>query len=140
VLFHGDFILDNIIKTADGFKLLDWRQDFGGSLISGDIYYDLAKLNHNLTVNHKIIDENNFEIIEKNNEVVCSIHLHSLLNECKEVLHNFIEKEGLDLKRIKILTAIIWLNMAPLHHYPFNRFLYYFGRYNLHKELMDASN
>jgi len=140
VLFHGDLILDNIIKTANDFKLLDWRQDFGGSLISGDIYYDLAKLNHNLTVNHKIIDNNNFEILEKNNQIICSIHLHSLLNECKSVLHKFIEKEGFDLKRVKILTAIIWLNMSPLHHYPFNRFLYYFGRYNLHKELMDDSN
>ena len=43
-LFHGDFILDNIIKTKKGYKLLDWRQDFGGLLKSGDMYYDLAKL------------------------------------------------------------------------------------------------
>jgi len=27
--FHGDFILDNIIQTENGFCLLDWRQDFG---------------------------------------------------------------------------------------------------------------
>lgn len=140
VLFHGDFILDNIIKTSGGFKLLDWRQDFGGSLNCGDIYYDLAKLNHNLNVNHKIIENNQFEISEKNDRIVCSIHLHSLLNECKDVLYKFIETEGLNLKKVKILTAIIWLNMAPLHHYPFNRFLYYFGRYNLAKELMDATN
>ena len=48
--FHGDFILDNIIKTKNGYSLLDWRQDFSGLLRAGDMYYDLAKLNHNLTV------------------------------------------------------------------------------------------
>ena len=34
-----------------------------------------------------------------------------------------------------ILTSIIWLNMAPLHEYPFNNFLFNFGKYNLHKNL-----
>ena len=46
--FHGDFILDNILKTEKGYMLLDWRQDFGGNLSIGDMYYDLAKLNHSL--------------------------------------------------------------------------------------------
>ena len=46
--FHGDFILDNIIETETGFTLIDWRQDFANDLEIGDLYYDLAKLNHNL--------------------------------------------------------------------------------------------
>ncbi len=29
-MFHGDFILDNIIKTKKGYSLLDWRQNFVG--------------------------------------------------------------------------------------------------------------
>src|SRR6266581_2252589 len=33
VNFHGDFILDNIIETEDGFMLLDWRQDFSGNTV-----------------------------------------------------------------------------------------------------------
>ena len=63
VVFHGDFILDNIIQTENSFCLIDWRQDFAGQLDIGDLYYDLAKLNHNLTVNHDIVNKglfNNF--------------------------------------------------------------------------------
>ena len=34
-----------------------------------------------------------------------------------------------------MLTSIIWINMAPLHEYPFNNFLFNFGKYNLYKNL-----
>ena len=43
---HGDLHFDNIIigKEDSSLTLIDWRQDFSGSLKYGDIYYDLAKL------------------------------------------------------------------------------------------------
>jgi hypothetical protein len=129
--FHGDFILDNIIETKDGFKLIDWRQDFAGDLRVGDIYYDLAKLNHNLTVNHDIVNKNLFGSSKEN----CYILVNSKLKECEEILHSFIVKNGYDLKKVKILTALIWINMAPLHEYPFSTFLFNFGKYNLYKNL-----
>jgi choline kinase len=129
--FHGDFILDNVIETQDGFSLIDWRQDFAGDLNVGDLYYDLAKLNHNLTVNHDIVNKNLFSSSKEN----CYILVNSKLKECEEILHLFITNNELDLKKVKILTAIIWINMAPLHEYPFNNFLFNFGKYNLHKTL-----
>jgi len=129
--FHGDFILDNIIETEDGFKLIDWRQDFAGDLEIGDIYYDLAKLNHNLTINHDIVNKNLFNSSPDN----CYILTNSTLNECKKLLHSFIKENGYDLKKVEILTSIIWINMAPLHEYPFNNFLFNFGKYNLYKNL-----
>jgi hypothetical protein len=127
VQFHGDLILDNIIETDDGFCLIDWRQDFGGKLECGDLYYDLAKLNHNLTVNHNIVRDVKFEYSEDN----CFIHINSRLNECRDVLYKFIVDNGYDLKKVNVLTAIIWLNMSALHEYPFNKFLFNFGKYNL---------
>jgi choline kinase len=129
--FHGDFILDNIIETEDGFKLIDWRQDFAGNLKVGDLYYDLAKLNHNLTINHDIINKNLFNSSKEN----CYVLINSKLKECEEILHLFITNNGLDLKKVKVLTAIIWINMAPLHEYPFNNFLFNYGKYNLQKQL-----
>jgi choline kinase len=130
--FHGDFILDNIIETKEGFTLIDWRQDFAGDLEVGDLYYDLAKLNHNLVINHDIVNKNLFDSSKEN----CYILINSKLNECKGVLHSFIKDNKYDLKKVKILTAIIWINMAPLHEYPFNNFLFNFGKYNLYKNLM----
>ncbi len=129
--FHGDFILDNIIEIKDGFKLIDWRQDFAGGLEVGDVYYDLAKLNHNLAINHDIVNKNLFNH-SKND---CYILINSKLNECKGVLYSFIQENGYDLIKVKILTSIIWINMAPLHEYPFNDFLFNFGKYNLYKNL-----
>jgi len=130
--FHGDFILDNIIETDDSFCLIDWRQDFAGDLEVGDVYYDLAKLNHNLTVNHDLVNKNLFDSSTNN----CYILTNSTLNECQEILHDFIVKNGYDLKKVKVLTALIWINMAPLHEYPFNNFLFNFGKYNLYKNII----
>ena len=130
--FHGDFILDNIIETEDGFKLIDWRQDFAGGLFDGDLYYDLAKLNHNLTINHDIVNKSSFNSSADD----CYILVNSKLKECEEILHQFIIDNDLDLKKVKTLTAIIWINMAPLHEYPFNNFLFNFGKYNLQKQLI----
>ena len=129
--FHGDFILDNIIETKDGFTLIDWRQDFAGNLEIGDVYYDLAKLNHNLSINHDIVNKNLFNYSKDN----CYILINSKLKECQEILHQFIIDKGYDLRKVKILTALIWINMAPLHEYPFNNFLFNFGKYNLYKQL-----
>ena len=126
--FHGDFILDNIIETEDGFCLIDWRQNFSGRLDVGDMYYDLAKLNHNLTVNHDLVNRNLFNADSEN----CYILTNSKLNECQQILHQFIIDNGYDLLKVKTLTAIIWINMSPLHEYPFNTFLFNFGKYNLH--------
>jgi len=135
--FHGDFILDNIIKTEKGFCLLDWRQDFGGLLRSGDMYYDFAKLNHNLTINHGIINDNQFSITIRDNQITCDIHRLERLVRCQEVYWRYIEKEGYDIKKVKILTGLIWLNMSPLHHHPFDLFLFYFGKYNLWRTIYD---
>jgi hypothetical protein len=129
--FHGDFILDNIIQTDEGFKLIDWRQDFGGNLNSGDMYYDLAKLNHSLVVNHEIVNQNQFKIEISENVIRCEILRKHELVECKVILNQFLEDNGLDAQKVEILTSLIWLNMAALHHHPFNLFLFNFGKLNL---------
>ena len=140
VRYHGDFILDNIIKPEHGFVLLDWRQDFAGNIEVGDMYYDLAKLNHNLTVNHDIVSKDLFSITKRNGEVNVDIHRKQTLIECQQKYHAWIVDNGYDLSKVKALTAIIWLNMAALHHKPFDEFLYFFGKYNLYKTLKETKN
>ena len=133
--FHGDFILDNLLKSKSGYVLLDWRQNFGGLLKSGDMYYDLSKLNHNLTVNHEIVNNDLFTIEADENGVICDIFRKENLVQCQKVLFEFLDKNGYNSKKVKILTALIWLNMSPLHHHPFDRFLFYFGKLNLWRAL-----
>ena len=138
--FHGDFILDNIIETKSGFKLIDWRQDFGGKIEVGDQYYDLAKLNHSLVVNHEIVNQNNYEVDFAENNVYCEIFRKHDLVESGKVLRDFVQLNGLDYKKVQVLTSLIWLNMAPLHHHPFDLFLFNFGKLNLWRALADVES
>jgi len=133
--FHGDFILDNIIVSSPGFKLIDWRQDFAGNIEFGDIYYDLAKLNHSFHINHELVINGNYFVKVNESKIECSILRRDVHVEMEQYLKGFIKTENLCWNKIEVLTALIWLNMAPLHHHPFDKFLYYYGRYNLWRAL-----
>ena len=65
--FHGDLHFENVIynKKSKKTTFLDWRQDFGGNIEYGDIYYDLAKLLHGILVNHSIISKNRYSVEQK---------------------------------------------------------------------------
>ena len=134
---HGDFILDNCIKTKSSFKLIDWRQDFGGNIELGDLYYDLSKLAHNLVVNHEMIDNDFYFIHYDKEKIVVEIFRKNNLVECENLYYKWLENYNFDIKRIKLLRAIIWINMSPLHHKPFDEFLYYFGKLNLFQALKE---
>ena len=132
---HGDLILDNVIETPTGFTLIDWRQDFAGDLQVGDLYYDLAKLNHNLVFNHELVNAGRYDISESNSNISCDILCSKNLIDCREVLRDFISSNGLDMSKVDVLTGIVWINMAPLHEHPLDKFLFNFGKYNLYSSL-----
>ena len=133
--YHGDFILDNIIVTEEGFKLIDWRQDFAGRFDFGDMYYDIAKLNHSLHITHEIVNQNLYFITNENGSIECGIKRKDVHVKMEKLLDKFAQTQNLDTYKIKVMTAIIWLNMAPLHHHPFDTFLFYYGKINLWNSL-----
>jgi hypothetical protein len=51
----------------------------------------------------------------------------------KKIFDNFIYQKKLDIIKIEILTGIIFLNMAAMHHEPFSHFIFHLGRYKIHK-------
>jgi NDP-sugar pyrophosphorylase family protein len=137
--FHGDFILDNIIKKSTGeYCLLDWRHEFDTHLYFGDKYYDLAKLRHNIIFNHKNIINKLYFIEEQTNEVKIDLKCNYFLMRQLEEFDAFADAHGYDKKKIRMLTSIIWLNMAPLYEPPLSSFLFYFGKINLYLELMNS--
>jgi choline kinase len=130
--FHGDFILDNIMKCPDNsFKLLDWRQDFDGNTIYGDMYYDLAKLRHNIYFNHMNILQGLYSVSHLENEVQVELKCNYTLIQQDKAIELFCQNKQLDYSKVKILTGIIWLNMAPLYEGKLSEFLFYFGKYNI---------
>jgi NDP-sugar pyrophosphorylase family protein len=137
--FHGDFILDNILyENNEKFVLIDWRENFGGDLERGDVYYDLGKLRHNIFFNHKNIEDNLFSINEIDSEKV-EVDMKTnffLINQLND-FDKFVRENNYDLRKIKIINSLIWLNMSPLHEYPLSNFLFNLGKYNLHLNLQN---
>ena len=131
--FHGDFHSENILETQDGFKLLDWRQNFGSLGKSfGDVNYDLAKFLHGLIVSHDAVDKERFQIEHtQNGQVRINIAQPFVNVEAISVLEDFCLSNGYNFDCIKLLTAIVFLNICSLHEYPYSEFLYYLGRYLL---------
>jgi NDP-sugar pyrophosphorylase family protein len=129
--FHGDFILDNIIKTKDSYVLIDWRHEFDNQITHGDLYYDLSKLRHNIIFNHKNILNNLYEITYSDEDVTLDLKCNYFLMQQLGDFDKFINENGFDLKKIKIITSLIWINMSSLYDGSLSEFLFYFGKYNL---------
>ncbi len=135
--FHGDFHFENILYSEgdNRFTFLDWRQDFGGSLTTGDIYYDLAKLMHGLIISHELISKDHFWVEWGKYEIRYDFHRKQILVECERTLNDWLVHEGYDLKKVRVLTALVYLNIAALHHYPYCLLLYALGKRMLKEEL-----
>lgn len=134
--FHGDFHFENILwsENQQRFTFLDWRQNFGGNLTIGDIYYDFAKLLHGLIISHKIIAKELFWIRWVEKEIFYDFYRTQTLLDCEQYFIFWLEKKGYDIKKVKILTALIYLNIAALHHHPYSLLLFALGKAMLFKE------
>ena len=135
VQFHGDLQFDNILydNEKDVFKLIDWRQDFGNGSQCGDIYYDLAKLYGGILVNYDLMKKNYFTYSEHNGSIWIEYLQRSTMNDYIDELSIFVEENQYDMAKVKMLAALIHLNMAPLHMAPFDNLLYALGRLELHE-------
>ena len=135
VNFHGDLHFQNIIKHKKKVTLLDWRENFSGIIKYGDIYYDLAKINHGLIIDHNIVRLEKFNInIDKTN-IKLNYYQSKTNKFFQKIFFDFLQKNNFSKKKVNILTALIFLNIAGLHHYPYSIFLYYLGKLSLHKSL-----
>lgn len=138
---HGDLQFDNILydKKTNQFVLLDWRQDFAGEVKFGDIYYDLAKLMGGIIINYDYIKAGLFSVEKDSNELYLEFAQRFNRTYYLLSLKQFIERQGLDFKRVQLLVGLIYLNMSPLHHPPFDQALEALGRLLLTTTLYNCS-
>ena len=50
---------------------------------------------------------------------------------------NWIKIHGYNLTRVKQIVALIFLNIAALHHYPYSKFLFLLGQQQLNEHNQD---
>jgi thiamine kinase-like enzyme len=126
--FHGDLQFDNILynEETDKFTYIDWRESFGGSIKGGDIYYDLAKLYGGCIIPYNIMKQDNSIKLSEGDTIVSYSYTNlQSLSKFKATYENWIISEGYDLNKIKTLTALIFLNMSPLHDEKFGKMLWF---------------
>lgn len=133
---HGDLQFDNILKTSKKqFKLIDWRPTFGKSVTVGDIYYDYAKLLGGLYINYDLVKQNKFLFKLENKKLRLEIPNRKNSKKLIDFFENYLKKKKIDLKKVRVITGLIFLNMSPLHHHPFDKLLFIYGKYFLQKNL-----
>ena len=90
---------------------------------------------HGLIVSHKLIDENQYKVEFCSNSINFELHRYQRDVEFEDFFNEWIRKNNYDLKKVKILTALIYLNIAPLHHKPYNYLLFALGKLLLYRQL-----
>ena len=131
--FHGDLQFDNIIfSEKEGFKLIDWRQDFAGITSYGDRYYDFSKLLGGIIISYREIKSGSFEFNFSERSITYSLPIYNKAELVENKYIDFLQNLAVDVDKVHVLTALIFLNMAPLHAYPFSHLLFALGRERLH--------
>ncbi|MEH6989538.1 hypothetical protein [Cytobacillus firmus] len=113
-LIHGDLCFSNMLFDAisDQIFVLDPRGDFGTKGIYGDVRYDMAKIRHSLSGYEKIIN-NKFDIQYNENKIDYFIFS---TKEDRHLQQYWDMQLGNSLQEIKIIEALLYLSMLPLHY------------------------
>ena len=127
-LFHGDLQFDNILWDghSNKFTYIDWRESFGGSTEGGDVYYDLAKLYGGTIIPYSMMKEKNAIAFYEGSTVAnYDYFISEDLYDFRNYYENWLADNGYNLNKVKLITAIIFLNMSPLHDEKFGKMLWF---------------
>ena len=86
---------------------------------------------HGLIIDHEIINNNNFNVKYDNKNLNFNFHRKFSHIECEKDFLEWLKTNKYNIKKIYILTSLIYLNIATLHHYPYDHLLYGLGHYML---------
>jgi hypothetical protein len=137
---HGDLHPDNVIYNNENnqFTLLDWRQDIANSIGAfGDLYYDIAKINHGLIIDHELIYNGSYKVSISGEKAEYHINLSEKKIQWQNELYDFINRKNFDYKKVQVLTGLIFINIAALHHYPYSNLLFILGQEYLSESIAD---
>lgn len=127
---HGDLHSENVLydPDSDSITFLDWRQNLAGSTrAEGDVYYDLAKILHGLIVDHSLMKRGQFQVSLNDAQLEFEFTVDPAKRDHISVFWDFVRDQDFDISKIQQLCALIYLNIAALHHNPYSMLLYGLG-------------
>ena len=88
-----------------------------------------------MIISHELINLNRFQVEVKNNIIFFDFERKYMLCECERYFSDWIIKNNFDLKKTYLHSALIFINIAPLHEDPYSKLLYCLGLKMLLKHL-----
>ena len=86
-----------------------------------------------LTVNTRKVLKGKIKVNYKsNNEVHYSFETRDILLKFQKILYHFIKKNNFNVNKLKILTALIYLNISKFYDNPYSELLFYHGKKQLY--------
>ena len=134
---HGDFHFENILYNSESsdLTLIDWRQGFGSSLTTGDVYYDLAKLLHGIILPHSSVTKGLYSVNLTECSVNISLERPTYYDSLEKELERFCHSESFSYVKVQKICSLIFLNIASLHHFPYSLYLFTIGKYMLSRSI-----
>lgn len=123
-IVHGDYCFSNILFDSRNnvFKLIDPRGRFKTQSIYGDPRYDMAKLRHSIVGMYDFIVAGLFSVIQTGkNEYLFNINTLIPAGDFEKFFDELVSKHGYDKNDIKLIEALLFLTMIPLHSDDVNR-------------------
>ncbi len=142
-LFHGDPSPENVIFDLNqNLRLIDPRPTFGESNIIGDLYYELAKVDHALIVNGQLIRSNRYGFkVERSKEALIWIDEKKEFNIFRNKIYEFCKCKKWSTMQLSFATCMTLLSICNVHtNKNYNKFLLLAGKYMLRRVSEDLKN
>lgn len=117
-VMHGDYCFSNILFDTNSFicRLIDPRGRLADQTIYGDPRYDIAKLRHSVVGLYDFTVHGMFDLTQHGNTFKLESSAPDFYSELCEYFDKLVEKYGHNLDEIKLIEALLFASMIPLHN------------------------
>ncbi|MEO8392403.1 MAG: hypothetical protein ABI700_05360 [Chloroflexota bacterium] len=116
-IVHGDLCFSNILFDINNqiIRLIDPRGSFGQRGIYGDVRYDIAKLRHSVCGLYDYIVADIFDVKAQDGGFVGEIFVNETNRAVADSFDKLVAEAGYAVDDIRLIEALLFLSMTPLH-------------------------